>query len=256
MKNEKMKRISLLVFSFYLLVSLASCSRTFDKVVQTYDNGNPMLVYTYKGSEKDPILVAEHMYYNDGQMQFEKHFKGNDATPDGIWKYYFDNGQLFASANFTRDTRFGKDWQFFNREGNPWYEGLNTGGGSNVNPDTGPDSVFVTDLGMFGTPTTVVFCSGTNKDVVQFYSNYTVRSTERLVNGKREGRVIFYYPGGLPQAEAFFENGVEQGSYTVFQPNGIPYYRGQYTNGKRTGVWEFYDEEGNLANTQDYGNNL
>lgn len=222
-----------------LLLLFSSCSQTFDKVVQSYDSGKPMLVYTYKGSEKEPVLVAEHMYYEDGKVQFEKLFKGTEESPDGVWKYYFDNGQLFASADFSRERQFGNGWQFFNREGNPWYDGQ-------------LDSVYVTDLGMLGTPTTVVFCSGDKRDVVQFYSNFTVRSTERLVNGKREGRVVFYYPGGSPQAEAFFVNGVEEGTYTVFQPNGIPYYRGQYTGGERTGVWEFYDNEGNLVNKKDY----
>ena len=237
---KRTTHLSLLVITFSLFpLFFASCGKTFNKVVQSYDNGNPMLVYTYRGSEKDPVLVSEHMYYEDGKVQFEKHFKGQDEQPDGDWKYYFDNGQVFASADFSHDKQFGSGWQFFNREGDPWYEGS-------------LDSVFVTDLGMFGTPTTVVFCSGPNRDVVQFYSNYTVRSTERLVNGRREGRVMFYYPGGSPQTEAFFENGLENGSYTVFQTNGIPYYRGQYTQGKRTGVWEFYDEEGNLANTHDY----
>ena len=235
-----MKRASLLVFSFYLLVFLASCSGTFDKVVQKYDNGQPMLVYTYKGSEKEPVLVAEHMYYEDGKVQFEKLFAGKPEQPDGVWHYYFDNGQLFASADFSQNKQFGSDWQFFNREGKPWYPGEF-------------DSVYVTDLGMFGTPTTVVFCSGVNHDVVQFFSNYTVRSTERLVNGMREGRVIFYYPGGSPQTEGFYEKGVENGTYTVFRSNGVPYYRGQYTAGERTGIWEFYDEEGNLATTKDYG---
>lgn len=235
MKNTKLLFVAL---STQLLL-LASCSRTFDKVVQSYENGNPMLVYTYRGNQKSPILVAEHMYYENGQMQFEKLFKGQPEQPDGTWKYWFDNGQLFASADFSDNRQFGSGWKFFNRTGNSWYDGT-------------LDSVYVTDLGMFGTPTTVVFCSGPNRDVVQFYSNYTVRSTERLVNGRREGRVIFYYPGGLPQTEAFFENGIEQGSYTVFQPNGIPYYRGQYTEGQRTGIWEFYDAEGNLVNTHDY----
>ena len=221
------------------LFLLAACSGTFDRVVQSYDNGNPLLVYTYRGSEKNPQLISEHMYYDDGQLQFEKLFSSKDEQPDGTWHYYFDNGQLFASADFTSNRQFGSSWQFFDRDGNPWYKET-------------LDSVYVTDLGMFGTPTTVVFCSGQNRDIIQFYSNYTVRSSERLVNGLRQGRVIFYYPGGLPQTEAFFEKGVENGPYTVYQTNGIPYYRGQYTNGQRTGTWEFYDEQGNLATTQTY----
>ena len=235
---KRIPHLSLFVFVIVFVI-FTSCGKTFDKVVQSYDNGAPLLVYTYTGSEKEPVLVAEHMYYEDGQVQFEKHFKGQPEQPDGEWKYYFDNGQIFASADFTHERQFGRGWQFFNREGQPWYEGP-------------LDSVYVTDLGMFGTPTTVVFCSGANHDVVQFYSNYTVRSTERLVNGMREGRVVFYYPGGMIQTEAYFEHGVENGSYTVYQSNGIPYYRGQYTNGQRTGTWEFYDNEGNLAHTQNF----
>ena len=221
------------------LMIFTACHSTFDKVVQTYDNGQPMLVYTYTGSEEEPVLVAEHMYYENGQVQFEKLFSGRPEHPDGTWRYYFDNGQLFASADFSHGEQFGSDWQFFNRDGKAYY-------------DAPLDSVYVTDLGMFGTPTTVVFCSGSNHDVIQFYSNYTVRSTERLVCGARHGRVMFYYPGGIPQTEAYFENGRENGSYTVFQPNGIPYYRGQYTDGRRTGTWEFYDEEGNLVNKVEY----
>lgn len=218
---------------------LVSCGGTFDKVVQSHDNGNPMLIYTYKGTEKAPVLVAERMYYDDGTLQFEKLFSGHPEHPDGIWKYYFDNGQLFASADFSHETRFGQDWQFFNRDGKPYY-------------DAPYDSVYVTDMGMFGTPTTVVFCAGIHHDVIQFYSNYTVRSAERLTNGRRNGRVIFYYPGGIPQTEGYYVDGVEEGSYTVFHPNGVPFYRGQYTAGKRTGLWEFYDEEGNLTNTKQY----
>ncbi len=241
--NTKHKRITgyrLLVLSFYLLpFLLVSCNSTFDKVVQSYDNGKPMLVYTYKGSEKSPVLVAEHMYYDDGSVQFEKLFSGKPEQPDGTWKYYFDNGQLFASADFTKAKQFGQGWQFFNREGKPWYDGQ-------------LDSVVVTDLGMFGTPTTVIFCSGNNQDVIQFYSNYTVRSSERLTNGMRNGRVIFFFPGGIPQTEAYFVNGMEEGPYTVFHSNGVPLYRGQYTAGQRTGVWEFYDEDGNLITTKEY----
>ena len=234
-----MKRLSFLVLTSYLLLLLASCSGTFDKVVQSYDDGSPMLVYTYKGSEEKPTLVAEKMFYQNGQLQFEKHFTGQPEQPDGVWKYYFDNGQMFASADFSKERQYGKDWKFYNRNGDPYY-------------DAPLDSVYVTDMGMFGTPSTVVFCSGVNHDVIQFFSNYTVRSSERLVNGVRNGRVMFYHPNGMPQAEAYFVNGLEEGSYTVYQSNGIPYYRGTYSQGVRTGQWEFYDEEGNLVETRVY----
>lgn len=105
---------------------------------------------------------------------------------------------------------------------------------------------------MFGTPSTVVFCSGKHQDVIQFYSNYTVRSTERLTDQKRSGRVFFYFPNGQIQVEANFVDGLQNGPYIVYRENGIPFYQGTYAEGKRIGIWEFYDENGDLENTIDY----
>lgn len=232
-------RLSLIIPILLAGMLLTSCRNTHEKVVQRHPNGSPMLVYLYTGSENDPTRVGERMYYDNGQLQLEKHFSGKPEKPSGTWNYYFDNGQLFASADFDSKSPFGRGWVFYNRNGGNYY--------------SSPfDSVYVTDMGMFGTPSTVVFCAGNNQDVIQFYSNYTVRSTERLTEGRRNGRVIFYYPNGNPQTEANFTNGVEEGDYTVYYESGIPYYRGTYTNGQRTGIWEFYDREGNLAETKDF----
>lgn len=231
-----MKQIALLPIAILLL---SSCNSIHEKVVQSHPDGSPMLVYLYKGNEQDPTRVGERMYYENGQLQFEKHFSGKPEQPSGTWNYYFDNGQLFASADFDEHTPFGKHWVFYNRNGGDYYD----------NPC---DSVYVNDMGMFGTPSTVVFCTGHNQDVIQFYSNYTVRSTERITDGRRNGRVMFYYPNGNPQTEAYFVDGKEEGDYTVYYESGIPYYRGTYTDGQRTGVWEFYDREGNLADTKDF----
>ena len=231
-----MKKTAILIAAIMLL---SSCGRTREEVIQAYPNGNPMLVFLVKGDKKDPTRVGERMYYENGQLQFEKKFTGKPETPSGTWNYYFDNGQLFATADFSTRHDYGSHWAFYNRNGEPYYDGK-------------LDSVYVTDLGMFGTPSTVVFCSGTHKDVIQFYSNYTVRSTERLTHDQRNGQVFFYFPNGNPQVEASFKEGVEDGPYIVYRDNGIPYYQGQYANGRRTGIWEFYDEEGNLARTVDY----
>lgn len=221
------------------LFLITSCQHVREEVIQTYPNGKPMLTLLVKGSKKDPTRVGERMYYENGQIQFEKKFSGKPEIPDGQWNYYFDNGQLFATADFSHRHDYGSGWSFYNRNGNAYYDGV-------------LDSVYVTDMGMFGTPSTVVFCSGIHQDVIQFYSNYTVRSTERLTNGARSGRVFFYFPNGHSQVEANFDNGLEEGPYIVFRENGIPYYQGNYHQGKRVGIWEFYDEEGNLTQTKDY----
>ena len=232
-----MKKTALLLATILLF---CACNNVREEIIQTYPNGKPMIAILVKGSKKVPVRVGERMYYENGQLQFEKTFTGKNEIPDGTWKYYFDNGQLFASADFSVRHDFGSRWEFFNRNGGAYY------------PEK-TDSVYVTDMGMFGTPSTVVFCKDNHKDVIQFYSNYTVRSTERLTDDVRNGRVFFYFPNGLPQVEANFINGQEDGPYIIYRENGIPYYQGKYEQGKRVGIWEFYDEQGNLSHTQDYG---
>ena len=231
-----MKKTTIILATILLL---SACGHVREEVIQTYPSGKPMLVILEKGDKKDPTRVGERMYYENGQLQFEKKFTGKPEVPTGTWNYYFDNGQLFATADFSKRHDYGSQWKFYNRNGGNYYDGK-------------LDSVYVTDLGMFGTPSTVVFCSGIHKDVIQFYSNYTVRSTERLTNEMRSGKVFFYFPNGKPQVEANFKEGVEDGPYIVYRDSGIPYYQGNYTEGKRTGIWEFYDEEGNLVRTEDY----
>lgn len=239
--NQRTIRLAILPLTAVLVLA-AACNPVRERTIQTYPSGKPMLVFLEKGDKNDPTRVGEKMYYENGQLQFEKKFSGKPEIPDGIWNYYFDNGQLFATGDFSHNHEYGSNWVFYNRNGGPYYDGR-------------LDSAFVTDLGMFGTPSTVVFCSGIDRDVIQFYSNYTVRSTERLVNGQRNGRVFFYFPNGNIQVEANFVDGKEEGTYTVYHDNGIPFYQGNYQNGKRTGIWEFYDKEGNLSHTTDYSQN-
>lgn len=217
----------------------SSCSRVREEVVQAYPDGSPMVVYLLKGDKNDPTRVGERMYYSNGQLQLEKKFSGKPETPDGIWTYYFDNGQPFATGDFSVKHDFGSNWEFFNRNGGLYY-------------DAPTDSVYVADMGLYGTPSTVVFCSGRNKDVIQFYSNFTVRSTERLTDEKRNGRIFFYHSNGNTQVEANFVDGLEEGPYIVYRESGLPLYQGNYSHGQRVGIWEFYDEEGNLVQTQDY----
>lgn len=239
LKNNSSAKLTLLVVAAMLI---AACNPVRERTIQSYPSGKPMLVFLEKGDKKDPTRVGEKMFYENGQVQFEKSFSGKPEQPSGQWNYYFDNGQLFASGDFSSNHQYGSNWVFYNRNGGPYYDGK-------------LDSVTVVDLGSFGTPSTVVFHSDIHQDVIQFYSNYTVRSTERLTNNVRNGRVIFYFPNGHIQVEANFVDGFEDGPYVVYHDNGVPFYQGNYDHGKRTGIWEFYDKEGNLSHTTDYSKN-
>ena len=68
-----MKRIAILLAAAILL---SACGHVREEVIQAYPSGKPMLVFLLKGDKKDPTRVGERMYYENGQLQFEKKFSG------------------------------------------------------------------------------------------------------------------------------------------------------------------------------------
>lgn len=115
------------------------------------------------------------------------------------------------------------------------------------------DSLAIVDTNASGAPATVIYYSGDSDIFRQYYSDHSLRAEGTVVNGKREGRWVFYFPGGNIQAEGNYIGGKEDGPYRVYRENGVPYYIGQYKMGVQTGIWEVYDQDGNLVTTQDYG---
>ena len=235
-----MRRVT--IFTFILAAMLlVACQRgsKFEKVVSTYPNGEKQLVYIMQGDEKKAVKIKELIYYNNGQLQSEKIFTGKDEHPCGVWQYYYPTGEVFASVNYNSGDSKGSDWQFFDRGGKHYLEGQY-------------DSLSITEYSEIGSPATVVFYSDNTQNIYQFYTNCAIRCCGKTVDGKREGRWIFYHPNGLPQTEASYINGLENGRYIVYRESGMPYYQGIYSHGKRCGEWEFYDEEGKIMHTQKF----
>ena len=114
------------------------------------------------------------------------------------------------------------------------------------------DSLNIVDTSDSGEPSTVVYYSGDSDIFRQYYNDHSLRAEGTVVNGRREGRWVFYFPNGNIQVEGNYIDGKEDGPYRVYRENGAPYYIGQYTAGVRTGTWEIYDQEGNLVTKQDY----
>lgn len=238
-QNIMKKKILATVCLASAMLFACNDSKEFEQVMSTYPDGTNQLVFTMKGNGKNAVKTAERMYYNNGQLQYEKFFSGKDVHLDGQCRYYYPTGELFASGDYSRNHVTGADWQLLDLQGNTYLQG-------------DYDSLTISEYSEFGTPATVVFHQGNTKFFYQFYSNCALRSSGKSIDGKREGRWLFYHPNGLLQTEASFTGGRENGKYTVYRDNGIPYYCGIYENGRRTGEWEFYDDEGNIVQRQKF----
>ena len=108
MKRIKLKynpsaKLTLLVVAAMLI---AACNPVRERTIQSYPSGKPMLVFLEKGDKKDPTRVGEKMFYENGQVQFEKSFSGKPEQPSGQWNYYFDNGSRVQNCFKDKPTNF------------------------------------------------------------------------------------------------------------------------------------------------------
>ncbi|MBP5547644.1 MAG: hypothetical protein J6X58_01980 [Bacteroidales bacterium] len=223
--------------SLAIIAFVASCNRPYDTVFSTYKDGSPKLVFTViDGKAGELTRVGEKMYYENGTLMYEKHFKNDNPT--GEWNYYYDNGVLHASGNFGKNDSIGSDWHIYNDQGCDFFPGS--------------DSMRIADFTADHRPLSVLYFKGDTTMVYRFNDNYTVNARGMLKNGLREGRWEFFYANGQKMLEAQYTMGMENGAYNSYRDNGIPYFRGFYINGKRANIWEFYDEQGELAGRQDF----
>ena len=235
-----MKKIHfLLAVAIVALVAACSDNSEYEQVISSYPDGSNQLVYIMKGKDAKAVKIGERLYYSNGQLQYEKHFSGKDETPDGVWKYYYPTGELFVRGDYKTNHEKGSDWTLLDHEGKSYMQG-------------DYDSLQIAEWSELGTPASVIFHQGSTQYIYQFYSNCALRSSGKTIDGKRDGRWLFYHPNGMLQTEGTFVDGKENGKYTVYRDNGIPYYQGLYENGRRCGEWEFYDEEGNIAHRQKF----
>ena len=222
-----------------LLTAFTACNRPYDTVFSTYKDGSPKLVFTVV-DERDGTMtrLGEKMYYENGKLMYEKHFDKSNR-PTGEWKFYYDNGNLHAKGDFTADDSTGRGWKIYNEQGGDFYS----------DPY---DSMKVLEFTAEHRPLSVVYYTGGDEMRFQFNENYTLNAKGKVRNGLKEGRWEFFYANGQTMLEANYAQGVENGGYNSYRENGLPYFRGFYINGKRANIWEFYDEQGNLAGSQNF----
>ena len=230
-----MKRLSLIALASILL--LAACHRPYDAVFSTYKDGQPKLVFIVvdgKGGQVERL--GEKMYYENGKLMYIKHYKGD--APVGEWEFYHENGQLHAKGNFDKQDLSGRNWKLFNDKGEEYISTY--------------DSMRVLEMTADNRPLSVAYYKDNVETRFQFNDNYSINAKGCVVDGKKDGLWEFYYANGQKMLEAHYQDGVENGAYNSYRENGIPYFLGFYINGRRANIWEFYDDQGNIAGRQDF----
>lgn len=106
-----------LILSISLVFFSCGNNKLTEKVISTYDNGQPSKVHYYN---QDNQLVAGKEYYENGILRMEGSF-ANDVR-DGAWVAYFPDGKVQSTGIYKDGLRTGKALIYY-ENGHLWMDG-------------------------------------------------------------------------------------------------------------------------------------
>jgi hypothetical protein len=90
---------------------------------------------------------------------------------------------------------------------------------------------------------------------VEYLESGAVARRVTLIDGKREGKMIDYYPDGKLMAERGFKQGRQEGKTLVYYPSGAIKEVQYYLNGEQHGGDTLWYEDGKIQFTVFFQNN-
>lgn len=91
---------------------------------------------------------------------------------------------------------------------------------------------------------------------VEHYPNGIKKVEGDKLNGKRNGRWVFYYEDGMMWSEGTYRHGKREGSSIVYYENGKKKIEGQYKKDMRIGEWKVWEDDGSLVKKIDLNSML
>jgi len=205
-------------------------------------------------------------YYENGQLIAEGNRKGSDR--DGLWKYYYENGQLKAEGNWKGSNRDGL-WKYYDKNGQlekewHWEDGkkgckyyyengqLKKEGVMTKYYNTGGDSFWPSGWWKFYYP------NGQLQKEGEFY--YMNGGISYDIPDKKRGVWKYYYENGqlkeeIPHSDYADSREDEKklGTYKSYYENGQLKEEGEYGDDyKKNGLWKFYYPNGRLKEEGNY----
>ena len=230
MKISKLKSTSL----FFAIVALfLACSE--EKTIEKYENGNPKLVHILKKKDKTLQQVGEKRFYENGNKRHEGKIKGENRT--GKWKFYFESGALFASADFT-DSPLGSDWEVFDSTGTVLVS----------KDDKVKELHFAADGGLCD----IKIVRGNNETFYKFFESFKVNIVSNMKGNIPNGETTAWFENGKLNSYYYYKDGIQDSIYKVYTEEGSLLVSGQYKQGKKIGKWEYFLSDGTPAGIEIY----
>lgn len=192
--------------------------------------------------EKEGVWIK---YFNNGKIKYEGQFRKD--RPYGQFTYYFKKGNIKAVSLFSDDGIVAHTTTYY--EG-----GKIMAEGKYVNQQK--DSVWKYYLDEKSNP---VVSMETYKNGILFGESITYYTDSgnpaeilMLENGKKNGKLLKYFPDGQLMTESYYKDGQPDGSFIHYHPNGKVQIQGVYYNGRQAGEWKYFDEDGNPVDKDEF----
>lgn len=158
----------------------------------------------------------------ENQMKSSSENQMKNGKKEGLWKVYFDNGQLEKEGNF-KDGKPEGLWKKYHLNGQLKSEGNLKDGKA----------------------------EGLAK---YYYESGQLENEGNFKNDKKEGLWKIYYESGQLESEGNFKDGKLEGLAKHYYESGHLHSEGDLKDGKEEGVWKTYNEDGTLKEEKTYKN--
>jgi antitoxin component YwqK of YwqJK toxin-antitoxin module len=164
--------------------------------------------------------------------------------PDGLYKEYYDSGELFREAQF-RNGNFNGDCKIYFKSGKPEREGTLKNG-----REEGNSKYYYNNGALKGES---VFVDGKKHGpTILYYLSGGVKARMNFDKGNAQGVQKMYYENGALESEMVFEQGVRQGLIKYYYESGKLKMEGKFLNGKLDGLARTYYESGRIKKEKNF----
>ncbi|MBC8320220.1 MAG: hypothetical protein H8E34_05815 [Bacteroidetes bacterium] len=184
-------------------------------------------------------------YFDNNKIKYEGQF--NNDKPYGKFTYYYDKGGVKAVSDFLDDGVIAYNTTFY-ENGNLMAEG------KYVNQQK--DGIWKYYLNEISNPliSMETYVVGTlyGESITYYTDTGNPAEIVLFTNGKKDGKLIKYFPDGKLMTESYYKNGVPEGNFIHYHPDGQVQIIGQYQYGKQVGEWKYFDELGNPVDKDEF----
>lgn len=236
-----------------------------------HSNGKPSITATYYKGVPEGIrreydtagnVVKGYIYVN-GVMRFEG-ITDLEGRRQGLWKEYYETGELRSEGYYTNSNMTGK-WRFFFPDqkleivGNYNRKGKKDGewrwfypNGELLSMENYEDGKLEGEYLEFDEQGNEIAKGNyvfDEKDGMWVYLHGAMKEQGSYYDGMRQGVWKLWYGDGKLASEIEYDQDLPDGKFSSYWENGNVKLAGRYIGGVPDGVWNRYNEEGNLTLT-------